>query len=101
MPRFVPKPIHCGFDLLPFGLPIPATLLQAEQHRGQRKIPVVEQGRLQIGRWDGVRDVRQPVPRQRLWLEVKLYEILHGARADPFIAAPLVVITIRRTHKSK
>jgi hypothetical protein len=41
------------------------------------------------------------VSRQRLWLEVKLREILHGARTDPFIAAPLVVITIRRTHKSK
>ena len=41
------------------------------------------------------------VPRQRLWLEVKLCEILHGARTDPFIAAPLMVITIRRTHKSK
>ena len=76
-------------------------LLQAVQHRGQRQVSVVEQGRLQIGRWDGVRDVRQPVPRQRLWLEVKLCEILHGARTDPFIAAPLVVITMRRTHKSK
>jgi hypothetical protein len=41
------------------------------------------------------------VSSQRLWLEVKLREILHGARTDPFIAAPLVVITIRRTHKSK
>jgi len=41
------------------------------------------------------------VPGQRLRLEVKLCEIFHGARNDPFIAAPLVVITIRRTHKSK
>jgi len=39
------------------------------------------------------------VPRQRLWLEERLCEILHGAGADPFIAAPLVVITMRRIHK--
>ena len=40
-------------------------------------------------------------PRQRPWLEVKLCEILHGARNDPFIAAPLVVITKLLAHKSK
>lgn len=101
MPRFVPRPIHRGFEPLPFDLPITATLLQAVQHRGQRKIPIVEQGRLQIGCSNGVRDVRQPVLCQRLWLEMKLCEILHGARTDPFAAAPIVVITIRRTHKSK
>ncbi len=38
---------------------------------------------------------------QRLWLEVKLCEILHGARTDPFIAAPLLVIKMQRIHKSK
>jgi late competence protein required for DNA uptake (superfamily II DNA/RNA helicase) len=41
------------------------------------------------------------VPRLRRWFEVKLCEVLHGSRTDPFIAAPLVVVTMRRTHKSK
>ena len=37
---------------------------------------------------------------QRPWLEVKLCEILHGTRSGPLIAAPLVVITTRRTYRS-
>jgi hypothetical protein len=74
------QPIYCGFDLLPFGLAVPATLLQSVQHNGQRQVPVIEQGCSQIGHWNGVRDVRQPIPRQHPWLEVKLCEILHGAQ---------------------
>lgn len=43
----------------------------------------------------------EAVPLQRPWLEVKLCEILHGARTGPLSAVSLLVITMRLTHKSK
>ncbi len=80
---------------------MPATLLQTMQPPLQRKYPDYEQARLQIGRWNVVRDVWQSLPRQHFRRDVKFWEILHCASSDPDIAAPLVVITMLRTYKLK
>lgn len=40
-------------------------------------------------------------PRQRLWLEMKLCESLHGARTSPLVGGLHLVITMRLTNKSK
>lgn len=40
------------------------------------------------------------VSRQRLWLEVKLCECLHGGRTGPLVGGLHVIITMRLTNKS-